>query len=251
MHASNKAQSPASPGLALQAGARLEQVMSLWRGALGSTVRCVPSRRTVMAALPNGFLFAKWRRGHRSAAAAEWHWLHLLPLLGVLTPVPVAFVGERRRTLIVTVGLPGRALDVWAVEAAREGWLPQLIDYACRTFAPVVRRLHDQGLVYRDLYWNHVFATDPRRGDEPRLLDVERVFRPRLTWRRWVIKDLAGLWSSLPVAVSTRAALRFLRAYLGGASGGPRGGQLLRRRRLVLAIAAKAERIRRHVPRYG
>jgi hypothetical protein len=56
------------------------------------------------------------------------------------------------------------------------------------------------------------------------------------------VKDLAGLASSLPVAVSARALLRFLRAYDAAAA---------RDRRWVRAIARKAGRIRAHAPRFG
>ena len=243
MHASNKPYPAVPETFALLAAGHADAVAAMWAGALGHTVRCVPTRRTVAAAVAAGWLFGKWRRGRKRDAAAEWRWLHVLPTLGIRTATPVAWVGEGRRSLLVTEGLPGRSVDVWAVEAARHGWLPQLVAWACREVAPVVRRLHDQGLVYRDLYWNHVMATDPRLGGEPRFLDVERVFEPRWLWRRWVVKDLAGLWASVPAPVSDRSGLRFLRSYLGTTLRGQRGS--------ILAIAQKARRIRRHAPRYG
>ncbi|HEX6811907.1 MAG TPA: lipopolysaccharide kinase InaA family protein [Planctomycetota bacterium] len=242
MHASNKPYAPTPATFALLSGYG-EAVAAMWAGALGHTVRCVPTRRTVVVAVAGGWLFGKWRRGRERDAAAEWRWLHMLPLLGIHAAAPVAWVGDRRRSLLVTAGLPGRSLDAWAVDAARGGWLPQLVAWACSDVAPVVRRLHDQGLVYRDLYWNHVMATDPRLGGEPRFLDVERVFEPRWRKRRWIVKDLAGLWASVPIALPERCGLRFLRHYL--------GLPLRAHRRLILAIAAKARRIRQHVPRYG
>lgn len=218
----------------------------LWSGAAGRTVRCVPTRRTVAVPFADGWIFAKWRLGRGGAAAAEWRWLHLLPLLGIRTAEPVVWIGTRRRNLLVTAGVAGRPLDAWAVDALRGGWLRDIVDYACREVAPAVRRLHDQGLVYRDLYWNHLFARDPRHvraGDAPVFLDCERLLRPRWRWRRWVVKDLASLWATVPAPVGRRAALRFLRAYL--------GEPVAPHRRLLSAIAAKAARIRRHTPRYG
>jgi hypothetical protein len=87
-----------------------------------------------------------------------------------------------------------------------------------------------------------VVALDPRGGATPTFLDVERVFRPVWRRRRWNVKDLAGLASSLPVAVSGSALLRFLRAY---------DSAMARDRRWVRAIARKAARIRAHAPRFG
>lgn len=245
MHASNKPERPDAPELDGVLGARAPVVRAMWDGSLGCTVRCVPTRRTVAVPFDGGWLFGKWRVGHRGDAAAEWHWLHVLPLLGLRVPEPVAWIGRGRRSLLVTAGLAGRAMDAWIVEAAAQGWLPELVAWACRRVAPVVRRLHDRGLVYRDLYWNHVFVAAPRDGAEPHFLDVERVFRPRLWPRRWRIKDLAGLLSSVPAGVPLPrfAGLRFLRHYL--------GEPLRDHLRLLRAIDRKAARIRAHRPRYG
>jgi hypothetical protein len=244
MEASNKPERPDGTRWVAAAGRHAGLVRELWAGAVGRTVRCVPTRRTVIAPSGDGsVVFGKWRRGERRSGAAEWRWLHLLPLVGLRTAAPVAWIGERGRSLLVTAGVPGRSLDAWAAEAAASGWLPELVRYATQHVAPVIRRLHGSGLVYRDLYWNHLFTDDPRGGSAPTFIDVERVFQPRWRRQRWIVKDLAGLLASAPAKVGARAALRFLRAYL--------GEPLERRRRLIRAVAAKAARIRRHQPRYG
>lgn len=243
MDASNKPESLGGPRFAMLEPERAAAVRGIWAGALGHTVRCVPTRRTVAAALPGGLLFGKWHLRCFRAAAAEWRWLHVLPLLGMRTAEPLIWLGTRRRNLLVTAGVSGRALDAWAVEAQRRGELAQVIDYACRQVAPAIRRLHDHGLVVRDLYWNHVFCEDPGADAAPILLDVARVMRPRWRWRRWVVKDLAGLWASVPVPLSATCGLRFLRSYF--------GEPLFLHARLIRAIAGKAARIRAHTPRYG
>jgi len=246
MHASNKPDSPTGAWHAHLAPELADVVQGMWAGRVGHTVRCVPTRRTVAAAVDGTFVFGKWRLRRGGDARKEWHWLHLLPLLGIRAAEPVVWIGRRSRNLLVTAGVAGRALDAWAVEAERAGWLPELVAYACREVAPAVRRLHDQGLVYRDLYWNHLYAVDPRRGgpgNGPVFLDCERILRPRFRWNRWVVKDLASLWASVTVPVGTRAALRFFRSYV--------GEPLREHRGSLLAVAAKAARIRRHVPRYG
>jgi hypothetical protein len=243
MQAGNKPELPDSPRLAASLGAESDAVAGLWLGTVGRIVRCVPTRWTAACETGEGWLFAKSRIGARRMAAAEWRWLHTLPLLGMRTPSPIAWLGEGDRTMVVTRGVAGRPLDAWIAEAAADGWLDELAAWACREVAPRVRALHDAGFVYRDLYWNHVFAVDPRAGGEPTFLDVERVFRPLWLRRRWIIKDLAGLLSSLPADVPARLLLRFVRAYL--------GESLARRRRWLQAIARKAARIRAHTPRFG
>lgn len=243
MDASNKPEGLGGPRLATIDPDRAAAVRGLLAGAVGHTVRCVPARRTVATALTGEWLFGKWHIGCFATAAAEWRWLHVLPLLGVRTAEPLIWLGNRRRNLLVTTAVPGRALDVWAVEARRAGRLDEVIGYACRVVAPWVRRFHGHGLVVRDLYWNHLFCEDPRGSTAPILLDVGRVLRPRWRWRRWVVKDLASLWASVPFPVPATCGLRFLRSYL--------GEPLFLHARMIRAIAAKAARIRAHAPRYG
>lgn len=243
MQTSNKPDAPVAASLRLLAEGPAKVVLAMWAGSCGRTVRCVPTRRTIVAESGGSRWFGKLRRGRRGDAAREWHWLHVLPLLGIRTAEPLAWIGERGRTLLVTAAVPGRAMDAWAIESAATGRLPALTRTICRDVAPVVRRLHDRGLCHRDLYWNHLFCVDPHEDAVPTLLDVERVFAPRLRRRRWIVKDLAALWASVPVPVSGRVGLRFLRSYL---------GQSLRRHRaLILAIVGKAQRIRGHSPRFG
>lgn len=231
------------PRLATLDDARAAAVRGLWSGAVGRTVRCVPQRRTVAVRVDGGWLFGKWHVGCWRTAADEWRWLHLLPLLGVRTAEPLVWLGDRRRNLLVTAGVAGRALDAWAIDAAHAGRFDEVVGYACREVAPFVRRLHDHGLVARDLYWNHLYCEDPRTAGAPVLLDVARVLRPRWRWRRWIVKDLAALWASAPVPVSPRIGLRFLRCYF--------REPLFLHVRTIRAIAAKAARIRGRTPRYG
>jgi hypothetical protein len=243
MHASNKPAPPAGPVGPLHGAEHAAAVQAMWAGALGRTVRCVPARRTVMAASAGRVLYGKLHGRGRAAAAAEWRWLHVLPLLGIGSAKPVAWIGAGRRSLLVTEALRGRSLDAWAADAVREGWMPQLVHYVTTALASFVRRLHDHGLIHRDLNGAHLWVVDPRRSGAPVVLDVERVFRPRWRVRRWIVKDLASLYASMPTALPPSTGLRFLRRYLGGAVTGQRG--------LLRAIERKVQRIRAHRPRYG
>jgi hypothetical protein len=153
MQASNKPQDPASLGFAAVAGERAPLLLDLWHGCVGRTVRCVPNRRTVVVKESTGTWFAKWRRGAARNAAVEWNWLHVLPMLGLASPKPVAWLARGRDSLLVTEGLPGRAFDAWWADAHRAGHGEVVERHAAYVVAPAVRRLHEAGLVYRDLYW--------------------------------------------------------------------------------------------------
>ena len=218
---------------------------AVWAGAMGWTVRCTPRRRTLALDLPDGRRwFVKLRTGFSRAANREWNWLHTLPLLGFRTPTPVYREQRLTGSLVCTRALSGRPMDVVWQEAADRGSTDALVAWAVAVVAPMVRRLHGAGLVHRDLYWNHLLQDPDRPDAEPFLLDVERVFAPRWRFRRWVVKDLAGLLASLPVEVRPTDRLRFLRAYCGGVlSPGWKD--------LAEQVEHKAQRIRRHVPRYG
>ncbi len=216
-------------------------------GGQGFTVRCTPNRRTVMVRTDAGeTLFVKIRQGRYGDARAEWHWLHVLPMLGLAVPQPVAFERRGGSSFVCTAAAAGRPVDVLFAEALALGQFERIVRFCCEVVVPRVRRLHDQGLVFRDLYWNHLFAPSLDVGEDLVFVDVERVFRPRwLPWR-WGVKDLAGLVASFPGRPSARAAARFLRSYLG-----ERAGNRRLRRKLFLAVQRKAARIQRHVPRYG
>ncbi|MFK7742091.1 MAG: lipopolysaccharide kinase InaA family protein [Planctomycetota bacterium] len=192
-----------------------------------------------------GTAYAKIFSAQTSGARTEWHWLHMLPMLGVRAPDPIASRFTSRRAMIVTAAVSGRSLDAWLVDARREGWLAQAFAYVCQDVADMVARLHRQGVVHRDLNTAHLFVADPRLPDSPpTLIDVERMFEPRWRRRRWIVKDLASLLASSPVPVTTRVWWRFLRGYA------PELGQR-ERRRLAFAVRRKAKRIAAHQPRYG
>lgn len=218
-------------------------------GALGQTVRCTPMRCTTMFPVASEVWFGKVRHGGMRAAIAEWRWLHELPAIGLAVPEPLAFVRRGRRSVLVTSAVNGRPLDVVIAEAMARGEHAAIADFACQVVAVAVAALHASGLVYRDLYWNHLFVDRLGPGARLVFLDVERVFAPRVCRRRWHVKDLAGLVSSFPGTLSPKSAMRFLRAYLLARGDAPNGRAL--RRWLFVHVGAKSKRIRAHVPKYG
>lgn len=215
-------------------------------GLQGWTVRCTPQRRTlrmVRSSAPD--LYLKIRTRVPARALLEWRILARLAELGFHVAPPAWVAWHGRISVLATLAVPGRPAQVLLAEALRADSLRSVQDFACCAVAPLVARLHAQGLVARDLYWNHFYAQ--RLGADATLwwIDVERVFAPRWGWRRWVVKDLAGLLASFPAARFPRGlALRFLRSYAGGRL--PEGWKAFAR-----SILGKARRIRAHQPRYG
>ena len=63
--------------------------------------------------------------------------------------------------------------------------------------AATARRLHAAGLFHRDLYWCHFFVERTAGGAVARLIDLQRVLRPRLAVK-WRMKDLAQFHYSTP-----------------------------------------------------
>jgi hypothetical protein len=82
--------------------------------------------------------------------------------------------------------------------------------------AVLARRFHGAGFAHRDFYLGHIFVVE---GNEPRklfLIDLQRMFRPRLFRERWVIKDIGSLaFTALMFGATRTDLMRFLKIYLG------------------------------------
>lgn len=89
-----------------------------------------------------------------------------------------------------------------------DDWIRRIVhlppENACRwalmkSLADVARHLHGAGLFHRDFYWCHFFVREasPRTFDV-RLIDLQRVHRPRWRRWRWRLKDLAQFVFSAP-----------------------------------------------------
>jgi len=200
----------------------------------GWTVRCTPRRRTRLLRLEE-HVFCKVRRGGLSVARDEWRALERLASLGIRAPRPVFLACAGRTSVLGIRAVAGRPADSWIRDELRADRDDAVTAWAGDHVAGVVRRLHDAGLFYRDLYWNHLFVTGS--GDPPALIDAERLLEPRVRRRRWRVKDLAGLEASWPA--DARAPLDALLSALDV------DGDLLD------AVHAKAARIRERRPKFG
>jgi len=111
--------------------------------------------------------------------------------------------------------------------------------------ALIARRFHATGFHHQDFYLNHVFIHMDEDGrPELILLDLQRVYRPWILRRRWIIKDLGQLnFSGERVGLSRTDRLRFIMTYLNVSTLAVSDKALIRR------IVAKGRHVLRHVTR--
>ena len=150
---------------------------------------------------------------------------------------------RERRSVLVSEAAPGQSLERWM--ARWHEFRPSTAREVSLGVARLVSKLHRKGYVHRDLYLSHIFYDSTCGGDEAlRLIDLQRVIRPRWRQARWIVKDLASLNFSAPPQCFSRAdRLRWLLVYLGT-------GKLdATARRLAYQVVGKTMRIRRRAGR--
>jgi len=218
----------------------------------GEVFRRVASRKTIRVTIEGARYFAKIHHGvgwweivknllHLKlpvlSAQNEWTALNLLALIGVPTMTPVAFGRAGRnpariRSFLITEELT----DTTSLEDFCATWPAQpplfrLRQALTEQVASAVRQMHAHGMNHRDCYLCHFHLDtssisetpqsairNPELADPPRLrlyvIDLHRAQIRRRTPRRWLIKDLAGLYfSALDIGMTRTDRLRFIRAY--------------------------------------
>ncbi|OGV75479.1 MAG: hypothetical protein A3K19_29240 [Lentisphaerae bacterium RIFOXYB12_FULL_65_16] len=194
-------------------------------------------------------------------ASAEVRALQDLPGLGIPVPHLAAWGREgsnpaRRRSFVMTDALEHvDKLDAFCPLYFKPPLTPDRIRskhaLICK-IASLARRLHQAGLVHRDLYLCHILldlSWESSALDRDRLslflADLHRVrnYAPRR--QRWVIKDLAALYfSALDLPLTRRDRLRFIRAYRGAEHWRDRlGGEA----RFWQQVAARAQAMHRRL----
>ena len=208
----------------------------------GEVFRHVASRKTIRVSLEGNHYFAKihhgvgWREILKNllhlklpvlSARNEWTALNLLPLIGVRTMTPAAFgrMGSnpaRIRSFLITEELTGTT----SLEDLCATWVSQPPSFWLRKalteqIASAVRQMHTHGINHRDCYLCH-FHLDTLSGRKPPepdklrlyVIDLHRAQIRRRTPRRWLIKDLAGLYfSAMDIRMTRTDRFRFIRAY--------------------------------------
>lgn len=155
-------------------------------------------------------------------ARPEYAAIRACERLGVPTMAVAAFGEEgrgasQRSFLITDEVFPGTAISL---EDFCRDWATQPPPFALKrrlihAVADIARRLHEGGVNHRDFYICH-FLLDPRTLDDPqlRVIDLHRAQVRAATPRRWVIKDVAGLYfSAMDAGLTRRDLLRFVVRY--------------------------------------
>ncbi|MEC8860596.1 MAG: lipopolysaccharide core heptose(I) kinase RfaP [Pseudomonadota bacterium] len=210
----------------------------------GDVYRQAPGRRTLRFEVDGHAYFAKIHQGVGwteilknlltlrlpiIGARTEWRAIMHLTELGVPT-MKVAAFGERgvnpaqRESFLITDEIaPSISLETyceqWSSDRPPRHYRWQLI----RAVADIARRMHGSGMCHRDFYLCHFLLSCRQDGSVATdaapvlsVIDLHRaLIRPALS-RRWIVKDIAGLYfSSEPAGLSRTDCFRFIRDYTG------------------------------------
>lgn len=205
----------------------------------GDVFRSVKNRRTIRFEEGENSYFCKYHRGvgwweiiknllslRLPIVGARNEWLAIIRLeeLGVDT-MTIAAYGERgknpakRESFIVTDELT----DTVSLEDVCADWninRPLFTEkqLLLQQIAQIGRTLHMNGVCHRDFYLCHFLLHKGSVGNENRirlsLIDLHRALIKNALPRRWIIKDLAGLYfSAMDCGLTRRDLLRFIRLY--------------------------------------
>ncbi|WP_424947960.1 lipopolysaccharide core heptose(I) kinase RfaP [Candidatus Spongiihabitans sp.] len=159
-------------------------------------------------------------------ARNEWLAIKKLQQLGVHTMTAVGYGRRghnpaRQLSFLITDELAGTI----SLATLCERWLRQPPRFALKRaliarVAEIARTLHENGVNHRDFYLCHFLiefsAHETLTAENLRvyIIDLHRAQIRAKTPRRWIIKDLAGLYfSALDIGLTARDVLRFMKIY--------------------------------------
>jgi heptose I phosphotransferase len=237
-------------------------------------VRAVARRKTLRFELGGSGFYAKvhggvgwgeivknWMVGKRPVldASNEYHAATALSDLGLDT-LRVAAYGvrgknpARRDSFLVTDEITGTVtLEAYTLPWREVPPQPLAKRALLSKVAEVARLMHTAGINHRDFYLCHLLLKDPESfsaGLVPTLylVDLHRAQRRRRVPRRWLIRDLAGLYySTLDINLTRGDLLRFLSSYFQL----PPRQIFARHSRLLNAIARRAAKLYAKADRKG
>jgi heptose I phosphotransferase len=124
---------------------------------------------------------------------------------------------DRGREFFLSQDLVGfEPADDWLKRVEREGATLERINALFRALGRTIGLLHTASLFHRDLYWCHLFVRETAAGQfDVRLIDLQRIHRPRWRLWRWRLKDLGQFAFAFPTGWGSDGDLRtWFAAYL-------------------------------------
>jgi heptose I phosphotransferase len=215
-----------------------DQIMTLQ----GEAFRDLAGRRTIRVDLAGRSYFAKlhfgvgWREICKNiitlrlpvvGARTEWLAIQTFEKLGVAT-MSIAGFGERgfnpagKQSFLLTDELAGTiSLEDYCRPWPDSPPSPRLKRAIIEQVARMTRQLHENGVNHRDLYICHFLMKEASAKPDAApenielfIIDLHRVQIRNRTPRRWLVKDIAGLYfSSMDIGLTRRDRLRFIRDY--------------------------------------
>ncbi len=192
------------------------------------------------------------------SAGCEWRAIEKLHQLGLPTMTAVGYGSRglnpaKRLSFLITDELA----DTLSLAELCAQWPQRPPAFALKQaviarVAEIARTLHENGVNHRDFYLYHLLADlsmgrENLTADNLRLsvVDLHRAQIRKKTPRRWIIKDLGGVYfSALEIGLTSRDALRFMKIYSGKSTGRLRDDRAFWRK-----VAWRARRIHRRA--YG
>jgi tRNA A-37 threonylcarbamoyl transferase component Bud32 len=153
------------------------------------------------------------RRLGRCDALREFHAARELKAAGVRTADPLAVRGDADMSWLVTREVaPATQADVWHGEQLSQGPQGRQRIQAClRRLARQVARMHNAGILHRDLHCGNVLID---RHLKPVLMDLHRISRSGRLSRRRRAMNLAQLYHDRQYVTTRTERLRFLKTYI-------------------------------------
>lgn len=205
----------------------------------GKVFRQLAARKTFQFDVAGGSYFAKlhfgigWREIFKNlvllrlpivSARNEWQALQRLHALGIATMTAVAY-GEQginpaaRQSFLVTEALQDTiSLEDFCLHWQQQAPDPVLKRHLIEKLARISRTMLGNGICHRDYYLCHFLLHlengRPRADLRLSLIDLHRALIRRNLGRRWIVKDLAGLYySAMHIGLTRKDLLRFIRCY--------------------------------------
>lgn len=230
----------------------------------GTIYREVKSRRTLRFKFSEKYYFAKihfgigWKEIFKDisqlrlpiiGAKNEWDAINKLTELNIDTMTVVAFGSKginpaTLKSFIVTEELT----DTIPLEDYCRSWREDKPAFKTKVeliekLANISRVMHRGGMCHRDFYLCHFHFHPDRCSDgqlKVSLIDLHRALISKSLAKRWIIKDIAGLYfSAMDIGLTTRDKYRFINIY----SGIPLRESLQDQDRFWAAVTARATKL--------